>query len=107
MRSMTFGLPILAVLLAVGAARAEDADAAPEPAADPEEFVIPDGFKARKRGAFTVYCRKEIVMGTRIPAEKCYDENGIRALVQELRETREKIDQMRRICGSQAACGSY
>jgi hypothetical protein len=106
MRAPTFALPILAVLLAAGAARAEDADAAPEPAAEPEALVIPDGYKARRRGAFTVYCRKETVMGTRIPAEKCYDENGLRTLVQELRETREKVDQMRRICGSQAACGS-
>jgi UrcA family protein len=39
-------------------------------------------------------------------AQKCYDENGIRQMAQQLREEREKIDQMRRICGQQAACGA-
>ena len=58
-----------------------------------------------KRGKYILYCRKESVMGTRLPTQKCYDEDGIRQLVQSLREEREKIDQMRRICGSMDACG--
>ena len=73
--------------------------------ADDDNFVLPPGFKPMKRGKYTLYCRKETVMGTRLPAQKCYDEDGIRQLVQSLREEREKIDQMRRICGSMDACG--
>jgi hypothetical protein len=81
--------------------------AAAEPVEEEEmAFVIPDGFRAKKRGEFTLYCRKESVLGTRLPAEKCYDEDGIRALAQELRENREKLDQLRRVCSSQAACGA-
>lgn len=74
--------------------------------ADEDDFVLPPGFKPMKRGKFILYCRKETVMGTRFPAQKCYDENGIRQMAQSLREEREKIDQMRRICGQQAACGA-
>ena len=90
-------------------AEAAAADAAAVSAvakADDDDFVLPPGFKSMKRGKFIVYCRKETVMGTRLPAQKCYDEDGIRQMAQSLREEREKIDQMRRICGQQAACGA-
>ena len=95
----------------IAGAEAMPADAKPADAALPaianadDNFVLPPGFKPMKRGKFTLYCRKESVMGTRLPAQKCYDEDGIRQLVQSLREEREKIDQMRRICGSMNACG--
>jgi hypothetical protein len=53
-----------------------------------------------------VYCRKETVMGTRFPVETCYHEKGIREYLAAQCENQEKVDQMRRICGSQAACGA-
>jgi len=92
---------------AENAAPAESAaaDAAAVATADDDDFVLPPGFKLMKRGKYILYCRKETVMGTRLPAQKCYDENGIRQIAQSLREEREKIDQMRRICGSLNACG--
>ena len=92
---------------AENAAPAESApvDAAAVAKADDDDFVLPPGFKPMKRGKYILYCRKETVMGTRLPAQKCYDENGIRQMAQSLREEREKIDQMRRICGSLNACG--
>jgi len=92
---------------AENAAPAESAaaDAAAVATADDDGFVLPPGFKPMKRGKYILYCRKETVMGTRLPAQKCYDENGIRQIAQSLREEREKIDQMRRICGSLNACG--
>ena len=46
--------------------------------ADDDNFALPPGFKPKKRGKFTLYCRKEQAMGTRFPAQKCYDEKGIR-----------------------------
>jgi len=83
-----------------------DSTIAPAAKADTvEKITLPPGFKPKKRGKYTLYCRKETVMGTRLPAQKCYDENGIRQIAQSLREEREKIDQLRRICGSLNACG--
>jgi hypothetical protein len=77
-----------------------------KPADAAEKFVPPDGWREKKRGKYTVYCRKEHEMGTRVPKETCYDEQGIRAMLASQQEEREKIDQLRRICSSQAACGS-
>ncbi len=96
---------IAAILLLPAMAAADESPRNGTEAGD-DGFVIPDGFRAKKRGKFTVYCRKVTVIGTRMPAEQCYDQDGIRALMLELRENREKVDQMRRICSSQAACGS-
>jgi len=107
--------PLAETASAATAAPAEDhptdanpADAAASAVAKDEDdnFVLPPGFKPMKRGKYILYCRKETVMGTRLPAQKCYDEDGIRQMAQTLREEREKIDQMRRICGQQGACGA-
>jgi len=57
-----------------------------EPAAKSEvpqatlEFKPPPGFRPKRRGDAVVYCRKEAVLGSRFPAEKCYDEAGLREL---------------------------
>jgi hypothetical protein len=79
-------------------------------AAQPEaakEFTPPDGWRPKKRGKFTVYCRRDYnVKGTRLPAETCYDEEGIRAMLEAQREDQRTVDQMRRICGNDATCGA-
>jgi len=86
---------------------ASDTEKAETEKADVEdELRLPLGFKPKQRGKFTVYCRKETVMGTRFPVETCYDEKSIREYLAAQRENQEKVDQMRRICGSQAACGA-
>jgi hypothetical protein len=64
-----------------------------------KEFTPPPGFRPRKRGGFTVYCRREEPKGTRFPAEVCYDEQGIREMLQAQREDLEMVDKMRRIYG--------
>jgi len=79
--------------------------AASTAAAAERELVLPPGFKPKKRGKFTVYCKRDAVLGTRMPAERCYDEEGIRAMLRAQAEDREKVDQMRRICGSMEQCG--
>jgi hypothetical protein len=61
--------------------------------------------RAKKRGKYVVYCHKEQVIGTRFQAEKCYDETGIREMLRAQRDDQEKVDQMRRICGSLESCG--
>jgi len=84
----------------------EPAEAAQETAAaEPEEFKIPPGFRKKTRGKYVVYCRREHVMGTRVESEKCYDEDGLREMERARVENQEKVDQMRRICGSMEACG--
>jgi len=79
---------------------------APKAKAEDQPFTPPPGWREKKRGQYTVYCRKQSVQGTRVPKEVCYDEDGINAMLAAQREDREKVDQMRRVCGSQAACGS-
>jgi hypothetical protein len=118
-------LVLLALFLAVTPAQGEDPPVA-EPAAaeaqapadvetevvakadavrEDEEFRIPPGFRVKTRGEFTLYCRKEQVMGTRFPVEKCYDETGIREMLRAQREDTQKVDQMRRICNNVGSCG--
>jgi hypothetical protein len=104
-------IPVLTLALLValpgGVAGADE----PEKAAAVSEekpFVPPDGWRPKKRGQFTVYCRKDYnVKGTRFPQETCYDEAGIRAMLAAQQEDRDKVDQMRRICGNDSACGTH
>jgi hypothetical protein len=100
------------VALVIAATAAVTAGAADEPVAEKvaavaetKEFTPPDGWRQKKRGQFTVYCRKDYnVKGTRFPAETCYDEAGIRAMVEAQREDQAMVDKMRRICGSDGGC---
>lgn len=100
---LAFASIVLATLAGIAAAADEIAKA---PAAEEKPFVPPDGWREKKRGKYTVYCRKETVIGTRFQKETCYDQEGIRAMLAAQQDDREKVDQMRRICGSQDACGS-
>ncbi len=115
MRNLLLSLLLIVSLATVAPAHAEDevkpaaatdaAAPAPKAKADDKPFTPPPGWREKKRGQYTVYCRKQSVQGTRLPKEVCYDEEGIRAMLAAQREDREKVDQMRRVCGSQAACG--
>jgi hypothetical protein len=90
------------VAKAVPATKAKPADVADE------DFVPPDGWLPKKQGKYTVYCRKDYnVRGTRFPAETCYDQKGIREMVLQERTDRERYDQLRRVCGNDATCGSH
>ncbi len=116
MRNMFLSLLLFVSLATVAPAHAEDevkpsaatdaAAPAPKAKADDKPFTPPPGWREKKRGQYTVYCRKQSVQGTRVPKEVCYDEEGINAMLAAQREDREKVDQLRRVCGSQAACGS-
>lgn len=103
-------LVAFSLVLAMSPARGEEpsapkaADTATA-AVEKDEFRVPPGFRTRKRGKHTVYCRKEDVVGTRFATEKCYDEAGIREWKRAQVENQKQLDQMRRICGSQDACG--
>jgi len=115
MRNLLLGLLLLPLTAALPA-RAEDevkpaeATDAAAPAtkaeAEDEPFTPPPGWRTRQRGKFTLYCRKQTEKGTRLAKEVCYDEEGIREMLLAQREDQERVDQMRRVCSSQAACGS-
>jgi hypothetical protein len=69
-----------------------------------QAFEPPPGFRPRKRGGHTVYCRREEPKGTRFPAEVCYDEKGIRDMLQAQREDQIKVDQIRRTQATTNTC---
>jgi len=109
----TVSIMLSFTLVLAAAARGQESTAKTEPVpvqaakSVPKEFVPPDGWRPKKRGEFTVYCRKDFnVRGTRIPEEICYDEAGIRAMLTAQAEDREKVDQMRRICAGDSSCGA-
>jgi len=105
--------PVALLLCACLAAAAEEpppnptpskASAETEPAAEESgEFKAPPGFKTKKRGALTLYCRREDVLGSRFKAEKCYDEAGVKELERAKREAEDLMNKIRN-CGV-GTCG--
>lgn len=95
------------------------ADAANEPAeakaeqAKPEEAKkeipladrLPPGFKVKKRGKYTLYCKTETPLGTRFKKETCYDEDNMRAYMLAMQENKADVDRIRNICSNPCACG--
>jgi len=86
-------------------ADAPEAKAAVTAKADSEEFKIPPGWKKKKRGKFMLYCKNEAPMGTRIKAETCYDEDGMRNNLLALKENKADIDRIRSTCSNICVCG--
>ena len=84
--------------------KAETATAAE--AKEPDVFTPPPGYKAKKRGKKVVYCKKNMESGTRFASERCYDETQLKALDAASAEEQADFDQARRVCSSQAHCGS-
>ena len=65
------------------------------------EFKPPPGYKPKTRGDKVVYCRKELVEGTRFTKDRCYDKVQLKE-IESLRDQQQReMDQRRRIC---AAC---
>ena len=79
----------------------QNADAA---RAEPE-FKPPPGYKTRKRGDKVVYCRKELVEGTRFTKDRCYDKVQLKEIESLMEQQRREMDQRRRICPQPTACG--
>lgn len=84
--------------------------AKPEATAEPvaekaKEFKPPPGFRTKKRGKFTLYCKREAPMGTRLKSEICLDEDQMRDYMLALSENKRDIDRIRAICSNPCACG--
>ena len=84
-------------------ASSASAEAKPDAAATPA-FKPPPGFRPKKHGDVTLYCRREAVLGSRFPAEKCYDEAGLHAIKLAELEQKEALERMRACSGS--ACSA-
>jgi hypothetical protein len=85
-------------------ADAPDTKAAAAP--DVKELKLPPGWKKKKRGKFILYCKNEAPMGTRLKAETCYDEDGMRNYMLALEENKGDIDRIRSTCSNACVCGN-
>ena len=85
-------------------AEAPEAKAAAAP--DAKELKLPPGWKKKKRGKFILYCKSEAPMGTRLKAETCYDEDGMRNYMLALQENKGDIDRIRSTCSNVCTCGN-
>jgi hypothetical protein len=105
-------LTILIACLAAGVGLAQES-AVSEKAADvaasaksEHEFKPPPGFKTKKRGALTVYCKKDREIGTRFVTEHCLDEAQMRDYLLALEEQKRDIDRIRATCATAATCAN-
>ena len=85
---------------------AASTDAAPQKAEIPFEERLPPGFKVKKRGKYTLYCKTDTPLGTRFKHETCYDEGQMRAYLLALEENKVDVDRIRSTCSNQCTCGN-
>lgn len=71
----------------------------------PTPFKVPLGFRQKTKGKRIVYCKKETEPGTRFSSERCYDETQLRAMEASRQQEQAAIEQSRKICSNQDACG--
>lgn len=75
--------------------------------AEPEDkFVVPPGYRTKKMGDKTMYCREEKVTGSRFRSEKCYTEAKLKALELAREQASRDLDQKRIVCSNPATCAS-
>lgn len=72
---------------------------------DSEQVKLPPGFKPKKRGKYTLYCKMDTPIGTRFKQETCFDADQIRDYLIALQENKANVDRIRATCSSVCACG--
>ena len=82
------------------------AETADDEAKEESEFKVPAGFRARKLGERTVYCRKDVTSGSRFSSEKCYTETQLAEAERQKEEARREVGKSRAICSADGACGA-
>ncbi len=85
---------------AQGKAETDTADEAKEP----EEFKVPAGYRAKKRGKKLVYCKKDMESGTRFAQEHCYDEAQLKKMELARAQENAALDQSRKVCANAESC---
>lgn len=66
------------------------------------EFEPPPGFKAKRRGKFTLYCIEDSTVGARFRTEKCHDEAGMRDYMLSRENNNRDFDQRCAVCSNPA-----
>ena len=119
---MRRAVAVLAAILWIGAPVDESGATAGEPpdtavAADrpataaeadadkPQEVTLPPGFKKKKRGKYTLYCKTESTTGSRFTFERCFDDAQLRDYILALQENKRDIDRIRSTCSNICTCG--
>lgn len=92
--------------------------AAPSPAATPAPaattakaeagaYKPPAGYRAKKLGANTLYCKKDTLLGSRFPTEFCFSEDELKEIERRGEDMRQNKLKNSGICGGVAmACGN-
>ena len=88
----------------VASAAADTADTARAAETATQPFVPPPGFKTKKQGNMTLYCKKDATVGTRFKTEKCYSEDQVREYLLALEIQKRDIDRIRSTCATGAVC---
>ena len=109
---MLVALPALAQEAAIGddtpaaEAASEKSETAEPKQAEPgtKAFTPPPGFKTKKQGALTLYCKKDSTVGTRFKTERCYNEEQMKDYLLALEEQKRDIDRIRSVCSNAAVC---
>jgi hypothetical protein len=68
------------------------------------QFVAPAGYKVKKRGDATVYCKVETPVGTRFGTEYCYTQSDLERMEASRVNVRQEVERTRRTCTG-AGCG--
>jgi hypothetical protein len=103
--SFALGLPMAEETPTADAARQPAAEAVADRKEIPIEERLPPGFKVKKRGKFTLFCKTDTPLGTRFKSETCYDEPNLRAYMLARQENKSDVDRIRNICSNPCACG--
>jgi len=74
----------------------------PEPG--DENYTPPPGFQTKKRGAITLYCKRDRETGTRFSTEKCFDKVQMREYLMALEIQKRDIDRIRATCTTASVC---
>jgi hypothetical protein len=100
--------PVIAAAPAVAPApAAAPTSVQPAQSAGDEQTVFkpPPGYRLRKQGATTVYCKKETILGSRFPEEFCFTEEQLKDVVRRGEEQGRDAAKHARVCSSAGNCG--
>jgi invasion protein IalB len=76
-----------------------------EHAAEQAEFRTPAGYKKKKKGDQTMYCKSQTPIGTRFPTEYCYTQNQLERIEKSKQGMQDDVAMRQRACTTGSACG--
>lgn len=74
-------------------------------AAEEAEFRTPAGYKKKKKGDKTMYCRSQTPTGTRFPTEYCYTQAQLERVLKSKQGMQDDVAMRQRMCTTGSACG--